>query len=76
MPSILSPRDLWVPLNAIVPEWLPDGVLEPPGSGLRADSWAQLVPGGIIDVSSAWVSMGQRSRGREQAERGYDGGSV
>lgn len=58
MPSILSPRDPWVPLNALGPEWLPDGVLEPPGSGLRADSCAQLVPGGIIDVSSAWVSRG------------------
>lgn len=58
LPIILSPRDPWVPLNALVLEWLPDGVLDPPGLGLRTDSWAPLGPGGITDVPSAWVSMG------------------
>ena len=49
MPSIFSARVLWVPVDALVPEWLPDGVLDPPGLGLGADSWARLVPGGSAD---------------------------
>lgn len=69
MSSILPPRVLWVPLNALVPKWIPEGILDPLGLGLWADSWAQLVAGGITDVPSAWVSMGTGGGEREQAER-------
>lgn len=75
IPSIFFPRVLWVPLNVLVPEWLPDGVLDPPGMGLGAHSWAQLAPGSITDASSAWFSMGQREVDREQAEE-YNGAST
>lgn len=64
LPSILSPRDPWVLLNALVPEWLLDGILDPPGLGLRVDSWAPLVPGGITDVPSAWVHKGAEEKGQ------------
>lgn len=43
VPSLLSPRVLRVPLNALVPKCLPDGVWPHQGWGLEAD-WDRLAP--------------------------------